>query len=133
MTLKVGHAAPGLDIAVQAYDRTKDGSDDQFLDLKLSDFAGKWVCLYFYPLDFTFVCPTEIVAFNKAMGEFEDRFRHWLEAKSGQLNCDLATAQNALVKMITELRNEFAPSRLQSPCDSRDTHNPVYLGFSKLG
>ncbi len=73
MTLKVGHAAPGLDIAVQAYDRTKDGSDDQFLDLKLSDFAGKWVCLYFYPLDFTFVCPTEIVAFNKAMGEFEDR------------------------------------------------------------
>lgn len=73
MTLKVGQAAPGLDIALQAYDRTKDNTDGQFADLKLSDYSGKWVCLYFYPLDFTFVCPTEIVAFNKALGEFEDR------------------------------------------------------------
>ncbi len=73
MSIKVGHDAPGLDLALTAYDRTKDGGDDQFQDIKLSDYNGKWVCLFFYPLDFTFVCPTEIVAFNKALGEFEDR------------------------------------------------------------
>lgn len=73
MSLKIGQPVPGLELALQAYDRTKDGSDDQFQDLKLVDFKGKWVCLFFYPLDFTFVCPTEIVAFNDALGEFEDR------------------------------------------------------------
>lgn len=71
MTVQVGKPAP--DFTVQAYDRTKDGSDDQFTEVKLSDYSGKWVCLFFYPLDFTFVCPTEIVAFNNALGEFQDR------------------------------------------------------------
>ena len=73
MSVRVGQPAPGLDLALQAYDRTKDGTDKQFQDMKLADFKGKWVCLYFYPLDFTFVCPTEIVAFDKALGEFKDR------------------------------------------------------------
>lgn len=73
MSIKIGQAAPGLDIGLQVYDRTKDGSDDQFQNLKLADLNGKWVCLFFYPLDFTFVCPTELVAFNGALDEFEDR------------------------------------------------------------
>jgi peroxiredoxin (alkyl hydroperoxide reductase subunit C) len=71
MSLQVGRQAPHFE--VQAYDRTKTGTDAQFPTVKLSDFAGQWVCLFFYPLDFTFVCPTEIVAFNKALGDFEDR------------------------------------------------------------
>lgn len=41
-------------------------------DFKLSDYRGKYVLLFFYPLDFTFVCPSEILAFNKAVGQFED-------------------------------------------------------------
>jgi peroxiredoxin (alkyl hydroperoxide reductase subunit C) len=40
-------------------------------DYKLSDFKGKWVVLFFYPLDFTFVCPTEIMAYSKAVSSFE--------------------------------------------------------------
>lgn len=71
MSARVGQLAP--DFSVQAYDRTKDGSDQQFKQVNLSDYHGKWVCLYFYPLDFTFVCPTEIVSFNKAIGDFADR------------------------------------------------------------
>lgn len=40
---------------------------NDFKTLKLSDFKGKYLVLFFYPLDFTFVCPTEIIAFsNKA-------------------------------------------------------------------
>jgi len=42
--------------------------------ISLSDFKGKkYVILYFYPLDFTFVCPTEIHAFQEALKEFESR------------------------------------------------------------
>lgn len=38
---------------------------------KLSDYQGKWLVMFFYPLDFTFVCPTEIRGFNTRLGEFE--------------------------------------------------------------
>ncbi len=41
-----------------------------FKDIQLSDYKGKYVVLFFYPLDFTFVCPTEIVAFNEKLEEF---------------------------------------------------------------
>lgn len=40
-------------------------------DFRLSDFRGKYVILFFYPLNFTFVCPSEILAFDKAVDEFE--------------------------------------------------------------
>jgi peroxiredoxin (alkyl hydroperoxide reductase subunit C) len=45
-------------------------SDNSFVELKLSDYRGKYVVLFFYPLDFTFVCPSEIIAFNKALPQF---------------------------------------------------------------
>nr|XP_018901713.1 PREDICTED: peroxiredoxin-2-like [Bemisia tabaci] len=43
-----------------------------FKEIKLSDFAGKYLVLFFYPLDFTFVCPTEIIAFSDRYKEFKD-------------------------------------------------------------
>ncbi|HKL48765.1 MAG TPA: peroxiredoxin [Desulfuromonadales bacterium] len=39
----------------------------------LSDYKGKYVVLFFYPLDFTFVCPTELIAFSRRIKEFEER------------------------------------------------------------
>ncbi len=45
--------------------------DGSFKSLKLSDFRGKYVILFFYPLDFTFVCPTEIIAFSDRIADFE--------------------------------------------------------------
>jgi alkyl hydroperoxide reductase subunit AhpC len=45
----------------------------EFKSFSNADVAGKWLVLYFYPKDFTFVCPTEIVEFDKASGEFADR------------------------------------------------------------
>jgi lipoyl-dependent peroxiredoxin subunit C len=71
MSVSVGQPAPNFN--VKAYDRTKNGTDKEFTSVTLNDFKGKWVCLFFYPLDFTFVCPTELVAFNKMLGEFADR------------------------------------------------------------
>jgi len=46
--------------------------DGQFKEVALSDYAGNYVVVYFYPLDFTFVCPTEIIAFSDRIQEFRD-------------------------------------------------------------
>jgi peroxiredoxin (alkyl hydroperoxide reductase subunit C) len=48
-------------------------SDNSFSELKLSSYRGKYVVLFFYPLDFTFVCPSEIIAFDKALAKFEGK------------------------------------------------------------
>ena len=47
--------------------------DGQFKQLSLADYKGKKVVLFFYPLDFTFVCPTEILAFSDAIDQFKAR------------------------------------------------------------
>lgn len=41
-----------------------------FCDVSIKDYEGKYVVLFFYPLDFTFVCPTEIIAFSNKAKEF---------------------------------------------------------------
>jgi peroxiredoxin (alkyl hydroperoxide reductase subunit C) len=49
-------------------------ANGEFADIKLSDYKGKkYVVLFFYPLDFTFVCPSEIIAFSNRIAEFESR------------------------------------------------------------
>ncbi|CAL1533061.1 unnamed protein product [Lymnaea stagnalis] len=45
--------------------------DGAFKEIKLSDFKGKYLVLFFYPLDFTFVCPTEIIAFSDNIDRFK--------------------------------------------------------------
>lgn len=47
--------------------------DNSFKELSLSDYKGRYVVLFFYPLDFTFVCPSEIIAFDHRLQEFKDR------------------------------------------------------------
>lgn len=47
--------------------------DNSFKEISLSDYKGKKVILFFYPLDFTFVCPTEIIAFSQQIEEFKKR------------------------------------------------------------
>ena len=65
----VNHPAPGFEI---------DGYfKGDFKRNKLSDYRGKWVILLFYPLDFTFVCPTEVLNFSNAAEQFS------------QLNCQI--------------------------------------------
>lgn len=48
-------------------------ADNTISEFTLSDLREKYVILFFYPLDFTFVCPSEILAFNRAMAEFQKR------------------------------------------------------------
>ena len=63
--------------------------DNTFAELKISEYRGKYVVLFFYPLDFTFVCPSEIIAFDRKLDAFKERnceiigvsvdshFSHW--------------------------------------------------------
>lgn len=62
-------------VTQQAPDFTADAvmPDNSFGQITLSSFQGKYVVLFFYPLDFTFVCPSEILAFNKKLDEFKKR------------------------------------------------------------
>jgi peroxiredoxin 2/4 len=60
--LRVGQAAPDFTATAVV--------DQEFKTIKLSDYRGKYVVLFFYPLDFTFVCPTEITAFSDRHAEF---------------------------------------------------------------
>jgi peroxiredoxin (alkyl hydroperoxide reductase subunit C) len=46
---------------------------DQIVDFSLSNYRGKYVVLFFYPLDFTFVCPTELHAFQERIEDFKNR------------------------------------------------------------
>lgn len=46
-------------------------SGGDFKDINLADYKGKWVVLFFYPLDFTFVCPTEITQFRDSLKDFK--------------------------------------------------------------
>ena len=63
MSVKVGQPAP---------DFTMEGvMGKEFVKASLSDYKGKWVIFFFWPLDFTFICPTEITAFTKSQKEIE--------------------------------------------------------------
>ncbi len=65
--LQVGQKAPD-------FKGTAVMPNDTFKEISLSeDYKGKYVYLFFYPLDFTFVCPTEILAFNNKLKEFKKR------------------------------------------------------------
>jgi peroxiredoxin (alkyl hydroperoxide reductase subunit C) len=48
-------------------------ANDAFAELTLSSFQGRYVVLLFYPLDFTFVCPSEIIAFDRRLEEFKEK------------------------------------------------------------
>lgn len=62
--LRVGESAPDFTATAVV--------DQEFKTIKLSDYRGKYVVLFFYPLDFTFVCPTEITAFSDSYAQFKD-------------------------------------------------------------
>ena len=99
--LLVGQKAPdfSLDAVV--------GKGD-FKTIKLSDYLGRWVVLFFYPLDFTFVCPTEILEFSKREEEFrrlnavvlgcsiDSKHSHkaWITGTLGQLSYPLLSDLN---------------------------------------
>ena len=72
--------------------------NQEFKKISLSDYRGRWLVLFFYPGDFTFICPTEIKGFNKALAEFakvnadllavsvDSKYSHMAWIKSGAVD-----------------------------------------------
>ena len=92
MVLQVGQKVSGF--AAQAL--LADGS---FKEVKLADYKDKWLVIFFYPLDFTFVCPTEIQSFNKNYAEFKKLGTEVIAASTDSVYSHKAWVDNGLGKI----------------------------------
>src|SRR6478609_4940491 len=100
----VGKKAP--DFTVEAV-----VGDGEFKKVSLADYKGKWVVLFFYPADFTFICPTEITEFSKRDNEFKEAnaqvlgvstdskhsHKAWIKGDLGKLNHPLVADFNKTI------------------------------------
>ncbi|KAI9337939.1 peroxiredoxin 2 [Obelidium mucronatum] len=103
---KLGHPAPAFS--------TQAVVNGQFKEVKLSDYKGKWVVLFFYPLDFTFVCPTEIIAYSEVADELrkvnteilgvsiDSKFSHLAWTKQSRENGGLGELKIPLLADVTK-------------------------------
>lgn len=95
----VGKKAPSFNMA------TVNGEGTDFGRVRLEDYKGKWLVIFFYPLDFTFVWPTEIKGYSKVVDEFkkagaellgvsvdsEHSHKTWINGDLGKINFPLAS------------------------------------------
>ncbi|CAD5222339.1 unnamed protein product [Bursaphelenchus xylophilus] len=81
--------------------------DGEFKQISYTDYAGKWLLIFFYPLDFTFVCPTEIIAFSDRVDEFKK-----LGCEVVACSCDSQFSHLAWVK---QPRNEGGLGDMKIP------------------
>jgi alkyl hydroperoxide reductase subunit AhpC len=108
---EVGHDAPDFEMPAVV--------DGEFQNIQLSDYRGEWVVLFFYPLDFTFVCPTEINEFSDMSPEFakenckvlgvsvDSKFTHlqWTKTPRNQGGID-----NIKIPLLSDLDHEVSSS-----------------------
>lgn len=95
----VGTKAPSFDM------KTVLGDGSDFGRVRLEDYKGKWLIFFFYPLDFTFVCPTEITGYSRVYDQFQEEgaeilgasidseFSHqaWINSSLGKIKFPLAS------------------------------------------
>ncbi len=87
--LTVGDKLPAFNLkAVVGLEQGK-----EFRDITQESYPGKWLVLFFWPMDFTFVCPTEIAGFGKRNGDFADRDAQLLGASTDTHYVHLAWRQ----------------------------------------
>jgi alkyl hydroperoxide reductase subunit AhpC len=95
----VGKSAPNFEMTACM------GNGKEFKKVNLKDYAGKWLVMFFYPMDFTFVCPTEITGYSKRYEDFkkedaellavsvDSQYSHqeWIKGSLGHINFLLAS------------------------------------------
>jgi len=106
---KVGQPAP--DFSLDALVSTQQGKE--FKKISLDDYRGKWLVLFFYPADFTFVCPTEIRGFNEAQDSFKKLNAEVLGASTDSKYSHLAWVQRGDLgklsfPLLSDIRKEAA-------------------------
>ncbi len=91
MCVQVGQKAPSFNMQGIFHGEIR--------DIHLEDYAGKWVVLFFYPLDFSFVCPTEVIEFGERFDEFAE-----LDAQVLGVSVDSVYSHKAWLKELGELK-----------------------------
>jgi peroxiredoxin 2/4 len=88
--------------------------DGKIKKLSLSDYKGKWVVVFFYPLDFTFVCPTEIKAYDASLDKFKKASAELIGVSTDSSFCHKAWTEASLGKVSFPLIGDtnHAVSRL---------------------
>jgi peroxiredoxin (alkyl hydroperoxide reductase subunit C) len=84
--------------------------DDAFFDITATSFPGKWKVIVYYPKDFTFVCPTEIVAYDKLAQDFADRDAVLLTGSTDNEFCKVAW-QKSHSDLIKITHTQFADTQ----------------------
>ncbi|WP_028988063.1 peroxiredoxin [Thermicanus aegyptius] len=104
----VGKPAPAFTM------ETVSGDGESFGQVSLSDYKGKWLIFFFYPMDFTFVCPTEITALSNRYDEFKK-----LNCEVLGVSTDSKFSHRAWIKTPVE---ENGLGKIQYPLASDNTH-----------
>ena len=84
--------------------------EDAFFTITEESFEGKWKIIVYYPKDFTFVCPTEIVAYDKLANDFADRDAVLLTGSTDNEFCKVAW-QNAHADLKKITHTQFADTQ----------------------
>ncbi len=100
MAVQIGRPAP--EFTADAYHK------GDMTQVSLSDYKGKWVVLFFYPLDFTFVCPTEIQGFSDKIAEFEKLDAQIIGASVDSVHSHKAWSEGALGQMKYPLISDIS-------------------------
>jgi lipoyl-dependent peroxiredoxin subunit C len=108
--LTVGDTFPAFKLqAVVSRDKGK-----EFTEINEGSYPGKWLVVFFWPMDFTFVCPTEIAEFGKKAGDFADRDAQVLGVSSDTHFVHLAWRNNhddlrdLKIPMLADTKRELA-------------------------
>jgi len=92
-------------------------ADNSFEEIRLSDYRGKYTLLFFYPLDFTFVCPSEILAFNRKVEEFNKKDcqligisvdSHFTHLAWKETEIDKGGIGNVRYPLVSDIKKEIA-------------------------
>lgn len=93
--IKIGQELPQFSgVAVKKGQADDLNPNNAFIDISNKDYQGKWLILFFWPKDFTFVCPTEIAEFSNLAAKFDDRDAKILGASTDSEFVHLAWRQN---------------------------------------
>lgn len=104
MTIMIGQKAPAFHL--EGYFK------NDFRHYALSEQKGKWVVLFFYPLDFTFVCPTEIQGYNERISDFEKLNAQVFSCSVDSVHSHKAWAKSSLGEMsypmLSDMKKQIA-------------------------
>ncbi|WP_075218055.1 peroxiredoxin [Mongoliimonas terrestris] len=94
--LGIGDKLPAFSVmgVKPGFNDVTEKGESAFEEITLASFPGKWKVIFFYPKDFTFVCPTEIAEFARLAGDFNDRDAVVMGGSTDNEFCKLAWRRN---------------------------------------